>query len=432
MSTRITVTLVAPVLLTLIAPLLSGCGILSEEAQEGVSIPPASGGMATDLGLGPGIRPVSFGPGDKGSPRVNPSGEWVAFVLDGYVAEKPLYAQDFRSKTPVNFGTKHVEWLPDEGLAVLGQEYETGERHTQKPFAPSPLFSVPPSGPSSEEPSDARMVVETVETASAVPGGGGVVAAVAEITPGSSEESSRSRLILLQGSEEPTRIYPGSIEGDVTSISVSPDERRAILAVQQSLGEEGRGAARFEIQVYRFSEGAPRRAARLPEGMDILGAPQWTQGGLYFVGREVHESTGAIRDAYSTPYTLYRVPTGSEEPEPVPGVGEDFVAASASVSPDGGHLAVVGRRNPGSPTNLYLLNLASETLETVTTNENMEIKTSPRDLTWYPDSSSVILVARSLLSGPEVHDAPARTLSSAFFNLYEVPVRGSSVGESEG
>src|SRR5215210_4867912 len=107
----------AALALPVLALALAGCGLLPGNTREGETIPPASAGPATDLGLGPGVRLLSFGPGDKGSPRVNPSGERVAFVLDGYVAEKPLYAQDFRSKTPVDFDTKHVEWLPDEGLA---------------------------------------------------------------------------------------------------------------------------------------------------------------------------------------------------------------------------------------------------------------------------------------------------------------------------
>jgi hypothetical protein len=76
------------------------------------------------------------------------------------------------------------------------------------------------------------------------------------------------------------------------------------------------------------------------------------------------------------------------------------------------------------------LDLASDTLEAATANENMEIKTNPRDLAWSPEGRSVILVARSALSGPEVYDAPAKTLSSAFYNLYEVPVGDPPAGGS--
>jgi len=106
----------------------------------------------------------------------------------------------------------------------------------------------------------------------------------------------------------------------------------------------------------------------------------------------------------------------------VSAVGEDFVAASASVSSDGDRLAVIGRRNPASPTNLYVLNLDSGALDAATTNEGMEIKTDPRDLSWSPDGRSVVLVAREALSGPAVYDVPAEELSSAFYNLYQVPV----------
>jgi len=62
----------------------------------------------------------------------------------------------------------------------------------------------------------------------------------------------------------------------------------------------------------------------------------------------------------------------------------------------------------------------------------MEIKTNPRDLAWHPEGHSVVLVARGAFSGPEVYDAPAKNLSSAFYNLYEVPVEDSSDGGSEG
>jgi Tol biopolymer transport system component len=117
----------------------------------------------------------------------------------------------------------------------------------------------------------------------------------------------------------------------------------------------------------------------------------------------------------------------------VRGVGEDFIAASISVSPDGSRLAVVGRRNSSSPTNLYVLDLASESLEAATTNENMEVKTNPLDLTWTPNGRSVILIARGALSGPKIYDVPAQSLSSAFYNLYEVPVTDLPVeGDPEG
>jgi Tol biopolymer transport system component len=104
-------------------------------------------------------------------------------------------------------------------------------------------------------------------------------------------------------------------------------------------------------------------------------------------------------------------------------VGKDFVAASIRVSPDGGRLAVIGRLNPQSPINLYVLDLAAEELEALTTNEDMEIKTGQDDLAWSPSGKSVVIVARGALSGePIVHAAPASTLLEDFYNLYEVPV----------
>ncbi len=84
---------------------------------------------------------------------------------------------------------------------------------------------------------------------------------------------------------------------------------------------------------------------------------------------------------------------------------------------------MIGHLNPQSPTNLYVLDLAAEELEAVTTNEDMEIKTGQDDLAWSPDGKSVVIVARGALSGePVVHAAPANALLEDFYNLYEVPV----------
>ena len=104
-------------------------------------------------------------------------------------------------------------------------------------------------------------------------------------------------------------------------------------------------------------------------------------------------------------------------------MGEDFVAGGIRVSPEGDRLAVVGRLNPKSPLNLYVLDLASGTLDAVTTNEDMEIRTGPDDLAWSPAGTSVAIVARGASAGePEVRAAPADELLDAFYNLYEIPV----------
>jgi dipeptidyl aminopeptidase/acylaminoacyl peptidase len=359
---------------------------------------------------------LSFGPGDKSSPRVSPSGERVAFVLDGYVVDKPLYAQDFRPITTSDFGAEYAEWLTDEGLAISSPEVGTaGEAGTP---TPSSLLGVRLDEGSQGASLNVQRLAKNVVAAGTAPGGGDIAAVVAAIPEsGSAGGAAGGRLVVLQGSEKPIKVYLRDIEGTVTGLSISPDGSRAVLTSRR---DTGGAKSRFDILNYRLSDGQVRHAARLPRGMEILGAPQWTQEGIYFVGGE---ADGAAEGSENpTTYTLYRVPEGSKAPEPVRGIGEDFVAASISVSPDGGRLAVVGRRNSGSPTNLYVLDLASDTLKAATTNESMEIKTNPRDLAWYPDGSSVVLVARGAFSGPEVYDAPAKALSAAFYSLYEVRV----------
>ncbi|HLM78369.1 MAG TPA: hypothetical protein VK361_08300 [Rubrobacteraceae bacterium] len=422
--------------LTALALLTVGCALFSENVrEEEIAIPPTQTEPDLDLGLGPGARPLSFGPGDKGSPRISPSGEKVAFVLDGYVVEKYLHTQDLRSRTAASdFDALSTEWLSDESLAILGPEDETRDGSVKAATVPSSLLVAYKEGSSSDGSSNVRRLPERVDAAGAAPGSQLVATAVSAspTTAESLEEPSSSRLMLLWGSGEPVKVYLGGIDGLVTGLSVSPDGRGVALAVRSGDDDdEDRRKGRFEVQVYRFSEGRARRVASVPEGIEILGAPQWTQGGIYFVAGEVDDP--ATRGEEPAPYFLYRVPEGSEPensntPEPVRSVGEGFIAASINVSPDGNRLAVVGRRNPGSPTNLYILDLASDALEAATTNENMEIKTNPRDLAWSPDGQSVVLVVRSALSGPEVYDAPAETLASAFYNLYEVPVGNDSTG----
>jgi hypothetical protein len=135
------------------------------------------------------------------------------------------------------------------------------------------------------------------------------------------------------------------------------------------------------------------------------------------------ENTSADGDGSEPLYDLYRVPTEGGALEPAAGVGEDFVAASIRVSPDGSRLAIIGRLNPKAPTNLYVLDPPAENLEAVTTNEDMEIKTGPDDLAWSPDGKSVAIVARGMPSTePEIRAEPADRLLKEFYNLYEIPV----------
>lgn len=388
-------TLAAAFAVALGSLLASGCG----ESVEGVPIQPtpARPQDAADPGLGPGVRPLSFGPGDKSSPRFSPSGDRVAFVLDGHVAEKPLYTQSFDRKTEGDdFAAWGAEWLSEDNLAVLGRK-TAGEAAAGASTLDSLFLTAP-----RDDPGPLRLLeaVEGVEEADALPDRGLVVAVEAPWEEGS------SGLMLVRRWVKP---YPGSIPGRVLGLSVSPDGSEAALAVRHDkAGNETED--RVELLSYRFPAGPARRVALLAEGQEVLGVPQWAEGGVHFVA-----------GAEGGPYALYRVPEGSEEPEPVPGVGEGFLPASIEASPDGRKLAVVGRRNAGSPKDLYVLDLASGTLEAVTANEDMEFKTGPRDLAWSPDGSGVVLVARGALSGPEVYDAPARSLAPAFYNLYLAP-----------
>lgn len=408
------------VLAFVLALALTGCGHPSGNLWEGGTIPPVSATPGTDLGLGSGVRPLSFGPGDKSSPRISPSGDRVAFILDGYVVEKPLYGQNLQLETSTGFGAEKAEWLSDDSLAALKPENEIAADGTSVVSAPGTLFGTMRDGTP-----DTSMLLEEVMAVGALPGGEAVAAAVAvEPTTGSPDEQPKSRLVLVRGPEQPLQVYLRNIKGTVTGLSISPDGREVALAVQRE--PDNSGESRFEVHSYRFSEGQPRRVKRLPKGMGILGAPQWTSRGIHFVAGKQDDPMSS--DA-SAPHSLFRIPEGSDTPELVRGVGEDFIAASTSVSPDGNRLAVVGRRNPGSPTNLYVLDLASDTLKAATTNQKMEIKTNPRDLTWSPDGQSVVLISRGALSGPEVYDAPASDLSSAFYNLYEVPVTDLPAGE---
>jgi Tol biopolymer transport system component len=178
------------------------------------------------------------------------------------------------------------------------------------------------------------------------------------------------------------------------------------------------------LRVFDLRKGESREILRLHGNQEILGTPQWTKQDIYFVAGKKHAKLD--EDGSEPLYDLYRVPADGGEPEFAPGVGEDFVAASVRVSPDGEQLAVIGRLNQKSPANLYVLDLLAKDLKAVTTNEDMEIKTGPDDLAWSPGGKSVAIVARGTPSTePEVRAEPVDRLLRDFYNLYEVPVGGT-------
>jgi Tol biopolymer transport system component len=359
------------------------------------SIPPLSAaGERIDPGLGPEAQPLSSGPGYKGSPSWSPHGGRVAFTVDGYVVDRPVGTGEVRRWTTRDFVAEDAEWISESSLAILGAVSEDE--------ASSSVYRAR----SGEESLGVREVAKEVLAMSRGPGGDGLIAAF-QIGPGVSE------LALLRDNGAVDRIYTSAVGGRVTGLSLSPDGRSAALAVRAA-GDT------FGLHTFDLRAGVHRRIAMLDEGLEIFGAPQWTKRGIcYVVGKEAASVGGGTAPLYD----LYSITPGSGGPEPTPGVGEDFVASSIRVSPDGGRLAVIGRLNPNAPVNLYVLDLAAQDLEAVTTNEDMEIKTGPDDLAWSPGGESVAIVARGALSDePRVRAAPKRALLEDFYNLYEIPV----------
>jgi TolB protein len=322
--------------------------------------------------------------------------------VDGYVVDKPVGTGDTRRWTTRDFVAEDAEWISENGLAIFGATsgaVPAGE-------ASRSVYRARPG----ERSLGVKEVATGVLAMSPGPGREGLIVA-AEMEPYESE------LALLRDGGAVDRIYTSVVGGRVTGLSLSPDGRKAVLAARTA-GDLNS----FELHVFDLRAGTHRRLARLEEGMEIFGAPQWTKRGIcYVVGKE-GMSVGRGAEPL---YDLYTITQDSDSPEPTPGVGDDFVASSVRVSPDGERLAVIGRLNPKAPINLYVLDLATQGLEDLTVNEDMEIKTGPDDLAWSPDGESIAIVARGALSEePRVRAAPKGALLEDFYNLYEVPVEG--------
>ncbi len=376
--------------------------------REEISIPPLS---AAEAGLGPGTRALSSGPGYKASPSWSPRGDRIAFTVDGYVVDKAANAPELRRWTTRDLVADDAEWTSESSLAILGMASGSvtaaGPRDGREEV-PRSVYRARLREGSPEVEQAATDVVAM----SPGPGGKGLVV-VRELGP------YQGRLALMHGGAV-DHFYTSPIEGRVTGISLSPDGHKVALAVRPP-GD----LAPSELHVLDLRGGTYRKIARLKEGLEIIGAPQWTNRGIcYVAGKEkVPRAGGRVIPLYD----LFLIPSGSRTPEPMPGVGDDFVASSIKASPDGERLAVVGRLNPNSPINLYILNPGTEDLADVTINEEMEIKTGPDDLAWAPDGESVAIIARGTPSEePSVHAAPKEALLEDFYNLYEVPVEGAA------
>jgi Tol biopolymer transport system component len=383
--------------LSIVAVFVAGCA----HADKEVSIAPlAPAAGRVDPGLGPGTGALSSGPGYKGSPSWSPGGDKIAFTVDGYVVDRLTDSGDLRHRTTRDFIAEDTEWISEDTLMILGAASPSGTEET-----PSSLYRARAEKNSLE--------LERVEKGvSAIgPGRGGLIFAIGR---GAFE----SGLALTRGSGDVRRLYSKSIKGRVASLSLSPDGDEAVVAVRPPGDLETSGLYIFDLR-----KGKGREITRLDGNQEIIGTPQWTGQYLYFVAGE--KDTPVDRDGSEPLYEIYRVPEEGGAPEPAPGVGEDFVAASIRVSPDGERLAVIGRLNPKSPTNLYVLDPLAEDLTAITTNEDMEIKTGPDDLAWSPGGKSVAVIARGTPSTePEVRADPADRLLRDFYNLYEIPVDG--------
>ncbi len=380
----------------LAAGLLSfGCGGGGE-----VSISPLPTGDGSS-DLGPGVRPLSFGPGYKGSPRWSSDGERIAFTVDGYVMDKPLRGGEMQRWTARDFGATEIESHSGQAMILLGESGEDDGESDEADASGTLYRSLGEGGGDSPDVSEIAPEVFAAE-----PLGEGE-AALAAIRHGPDE----SEVSLVRG-DEVGRTFGDPIEGRVSGLSLSPDQSRAALAVAPPGGE-----AATELRALDLAGGSSVEVASLEGGRQIFGSPQWTESGIYYVAGTVESG-----EENSSLFGLYRVPEGSSQPEPAPGVGSDFAASSIQASPDGSKLAIIGRLYANSPTNLHILDLRTDAFTSATSSEDMEIKNGPRDMAWSPDGESVAIVARGSFSNPTVRAASADSLLDEFYNLYEVPV----------
>ncbi|CAN5852573.1 hypothetical protein BH23ACT11_BH23ACT11_09290 [soil metagenome] len=391
----------------LFAALLSTGCFDSEE----IVIPPEDEAQSpTEMGLGPGISPLSSGLGEKGSPSWSPSSGKIAYTLDGYVVEKAPNDSQLTRRTTKDFAATRVTWSPSgENLTILGADAQSRPPESQHSVGPQGLYRT-------VEGEGALKITKIATGVQAmVPGPRGSDWTLLALD----STSSNSRLARVDTTGN-IRLFDADIQGTVTGISVVPKGDQALLATRNDASD------RFEIHVFSLSEDGVQRVATLDRDMEVIGDPQWTKRGIYYVTGE--QPSGAGQDAAA--FQVYRIASGSSEPELAPGIGGDFVASNLKRDNTGERLAVIGRRNPQAAENVYLLDPRTKSLQAVTSNEDMDIKTGHDDLTWSRDGDSVVVVARAVMSEPKIYSVPADSLVSDFYNLYEVPV-GRMTGDGK-
>src|ERR687897_1400982 len=103
--------------LSVVAVFVAGCAHADKEVSIAPLVPAAG---RVDPGLGPGTRPLSSGPGYKGSPSWSPGGDRVAFIVDGYVVDRTVDGERLTRWTTKDFVAAEAEWTADGALNVLG------------------------------------------------------------------------------------------------------------------------------------------------------------------------------------------------------------------------------------------------------------------------------------------------------------------------
>ncbi|WP_162924652.1 TolB family protein [Rubrobacter indicoceani] len=396
--------------------LLVGCA-----ASEGVPLQPLpTGSGGTELRLGADVRAVSEGPGYKSSPAWSTNGERLSYVVDGYVVARPAAGasggREPSARTEADFGAQAALWETDGDLGVFGRaDEESGG--VFEGVRTMTLYNVPEAG----EPTETAGGIISFARLSPVVQTGGVL----ERYLVAKRRGRESELSVLQGSQTPDT-YRQTIPGVVTSVSISPDETKAVLAVRTSEAGE---TSEYQIKIFDLVTGSHTDLLALEPGSYIAGSPQWSSRGIhYLAGDETRESSNSAPEmttgTSATTQRLFIVRNGPDGPygQPAPGPGSGFTASNLQLSPDGQELALIGRLRSDSPTNVYVLDLRDSSLRPLTENEDMEMKNGPNDLSWSPDGRYLAIVARGVSpTGLKVYPAPASALLEAFYNVYRVP-----------
>ncbi|MGI8649653.1 MAG: hypothetical protein ACR2KW_04630 [Rubrobacter sp.] len=405
---------VRAVVLLLLFVVLLGAGCSRTEGVPLEPLPSGSGGM--ELRLGPGVRAMSEGPGYKSSPAWSPDGSRLAFVVDGYVVDKPASGSVERRWTPLDFGAQSVAWDSARSLNVsLRPDSNSDTASSEEGVKTTSLYSIPrPSGASADSREISLLAEDVISSEQGSSAAGALIATLS---------GSESVISLVRGGVI-SNTYPESASGFVTGISASPDRTKAVLSIRTSEAGEG---DEYRLTLLDLVDGSYTDFVILQPGRHILGSPQWSSRGIYYLeGEETGDSASAetTNRTYASQRILL-VQNGANGPysRPAPGPGSGFTASGIRLSPDGEELAVIGRLRSDSPTNVYVLNLQSSELRSLTENEDMEIKNGPNDLAWSPDGESLAIVARGIsTTGLRVYPAQASALLEAFYNVYRVPV----------